>query len=1023
MASAEAAHLTITLTRIAGMLFVLLCCDIDVRDIFRRGPAPLGLIRLGLASLLIAASGCDSRPSSLAPRGELDAKATDVTTPRPDYFAAAARAVQSRDWATAEASLRQHLLAHPADARAMELSGDVAAARQDLEAAETMYRAAQDTLSTPSRTMLAKRYNNLIRAGKPFDAIDVCRRIIDAFPDDMQARFDLAGISAAVGVPGVALPSLRWLVQRGQSEPETLLMLADAERVEPDDETCEQFLSLAHGDLRPGYGLAKLDAIQENWDSAAVRLRRILAEHPDFVPAHVLMGRAMLKLGLTDQLEEWQTDAPESAQASADYWVVLGQLAQQQSRHDQAAFAFYQSLRLDESSRPEVLAALVVSLHQLDRSEDAAKLTSLGEKLSTLRDTLKIHLERGSQSQAACMRVAETMLDLGRVWEAEAWARLAVSLPKDKVNDLRQRYMAIREPLTTSTPWQLASGKWDAVVDLSDLEQHTTPTVTSIDKRSEFEASGDIRFEDQALLRGWNHISIPAPRSGGHWIHHSVGGGVAVIDFDCDGWPDLAAATLDGQALQNDSSVNRLSRNVNGKLVDASAAARYDDRGFGQGITVGDYNDDGFPDLLDACVGRNRLYRNNGDGTFTDVSDSVGLSGSRWTTSLVMVDLDGDNILDLYEANYCAGEAPYTHECRNRYGLGTCTPLTFDAEPDCVWQGRGDGTFVEVTQAWMKQSSPGRGLGLVAGMIDEQPGLDVLVANDMTVNHLWSRRQQSPSMQLIDLGVVRGLGTSGNSRSQASMGIAAGDADGDGDLDFVMTHFADDHNTFYEQIAPGFWDDRSYQIGLAEPSMKLLGFGTQWADFDNRGNLELIVANGHVDRIDRDDVSYRMPPQLFSRSASGRYDERDRASLGEYFTSDHLGRSLVVLDIDRDGRCDVAITHLDDPAALLVNRTPDAGKSIGLELRATNSPRDAIGTSITATVGSRTFSAQLTAGDGYMASNERRMMIGCGTQAEVGDVTITWPSGHVEYFGTLPASQDYLLVEGSALAHLTWNHR
>jgi hypothetical protein len=254
------------------------------------------------------------------------------------------------------------------------------------------------------------------------------------------------------------------------------------------------------------------------------------------------------------------------------------------------------------------------------------------------------------------------------------------------------------------------------------------------------------------------------------------------------------------------------------------------------------------------------------------------------------------------------------------------------------------------------------------------------------------------------------------------MGLAAADADSDGDLDFFMTHFADDHNTYYEQVAPGFWVDRSYQVALAQPSIKLLGFGTQWADFDNQGDLELIVTNGHVDRVDREDVSYRMPPQFFYRQPNGHWAEWDRTLLGEYFSGMYLGRALSILDINRDGKTDVVITHLSDPAALLVNVTPDAARSIGLELKATTTARDAIGAIVTAKTNSQSFTAQLLAGDGYMTSNQRRIVIGCGNAPSVTDVTVKWPSGSIENFGSLDTGSDYLIVEGTGEGFATWHY-
>ena len=973
--------------------------------------------------ILLASIGCH-RPAADRETTQNDkGSVTSDSDLRDERLSLATEAIAQRQFVTAEDALKQCLLADPSDNEALELSADLAVLRGDARTAIALYQAVIDAQGRDAdRELLDKWAKSLLRAGRPYDAIEALEELGNRFPNDSQSRYDLAGMAAAFGVPEQAVPALRWLVQRGQSDPQALQLLADPARVEPDVESCQKLLSVSDDDRRAEFGLARLDAINEDWEAVERRLTPIVKQQPQFAEAYALYGQAIFELGHHEKLLDWRAKTPESALNSSRYWATLGRWEQSRGEHQAAAIAFWESMRRQDVLYPEVLTLLSISLTQIERTDDAAKLAELITKHSELRDALKIHLERSGQSQKACLRVADAMLSLGRLWEAEAWARIAVSLPDEKIHNLRERYLSIRGQLTVETPWQLPEANAATLVDLSELPrsfEHNSPTTAPL-----FSAAfmGPILLANEARERGWVHTSIPASKNGGYTIEQTLGGGVAVIDIDCDGWPDLAAATLDGQALQNNSSPNRLFRNLNGNYVDASEPAGYRDHGFSHGIAVADYNDDGFADLFDANIGRNRLFRNNGDGTFTDVSDEVGLHGETWTTSAALIDLDGDGILDLFEVNYCAGKAPYERKCFNKRGLGTCSPLLFDAEPDRVWKGRADGTFTEVTADWIMQTSPGRGLGIVAGQLDELAGIDVLVGNDMTVNHLWSPRFTEPGFRIVDIGLPRGLGTSGKSNSQASMGIAAADADGDGDLDFLMTHFSNDYNTFYEQIAPGFWSDRSYPRGFAESSMKLLGFGTQWIDFDNGGGLELIIANGHVDQLSSDDVAYRMPAQVYSRTTNGRWEELERSALGEYFRHDHLGRAMVWLDANRDGRCDVAITHLGDPAALLINRSENAGRAIALELRATSSPREAVGARVTAMVGNRKVVSHLTTGDGYMASNQRLLHIGCGSTSSVEDVTVFWPSGKTESFGSLSSAREYLLVEGSGEAFELWNH-
>ncbi|WP_419194344.1 FG-GAP-like repeat-containing protein [Novipirellula herctigrandis] len=938
-----------------------------------------------------------------------------------DRMTMAVEAFQRNDLDSAKASVRGRLVEMPDDVAALELSGDIAVQMQENAAAINWYETAVENSDKPTVTLLDKWVESLMRAAFPFETLDALRQTIDQYPTHVQARFDLIGLAAMIGLPRMTIEDLQWLNQHNQGDAEQLVVLAEPGRVMPDGDMCERYLERNPGDIRLQYSLAVLDVSKLQWEEAIERLARVIEKHPDFLPAHLLLGVSLVETNRFDEIAKWHLALPPGASVHPEYWIVAGHAAQARGDDNQAARAFWKSLQIDDVTYPDTLLPLLLSLNRLGREEDAQKVADQIRKHSKMRDSLKTHIERKSESQQAAMRVGEAMLDLGRVWEAEGWARLSTTLPKDPIRDLKQRYMAIRAKLTVETPWKNPGSNIASKIDLSELPEVVWGSGNATTKLADDKAIGQIRFAEQAAERGWIHTTAVAPsaESEGHWIYQTVAGGVGVIDFDLDGFPDLSCAMLNGQPLKTDSSPNHLFRNHNGMFTNVGAEAGYLDNGFSQGISVGDYNDDGFPDLLDMNIGSNRLYRNNGDGTFTDVSNVVGLADNDWSTSSAIADIDGDGYADLMAVAYAAGTKPYEYECRDKDNQRTvtCTPLNFEAQADRIWRGRGDGTFEDVSNRWIEQTTPGRALGIIVGNLDERPGLDAYVANDMSVNHLWSgdplSGKEAMNFHMTDLGSVRGLGFDARSISQASMGMASGDADGDGDLDFFLTHFAKDHNTFYEQVAPGIWADRSYQVGVSQTSMKLLGFGTQWSDFDNNGSLDLIVANGHVDIVDDPEIAFRMPPQLLQRQPSGRWVESEPAQLGEYFQGKHLGRAVALLDADRDGRTDVAITHLFDPVALLVNDTPDAGKSIHIELKATTTQRDAIGAVVKANLGDRNFAAQLTAGDGYMCTNERQITIGTGTLGESADVVVQWPSGTEEHFGKLQSSESYLLVEGS----------
>lgn len=936
-----------------------------------------------------------------------------------DWKATAIRSIGQRDFTAAEAAIRNRLVSKPDDAAALELLGDVFAAQRKPVLASEVYRDAITASDSPSRDLMDKVVEQQIAAGRPFDAIDSLQLMIDRYPDHPQARFDLAGLATMLGTPRLALPSLRWLMQRGQSDPDLLIVMADPDQVQPDGEMCQKWvdLSVANNkqDSRTEFGLAMLDATQLRWQDVATRLERVIAQHPNFAPAHTLYGRAIWELGDSDKLAKWTQTTPAQSDQWPTYWLLAAQWAQQAGRHNEAARAYWESLRLAPEGQLETLTGLMQSLDQLGRKDESAFLAGEIALRANLRDAMKIHFERKESSQSAALGVAEAMAGLGRIWEAEAWGRLAVSLPDERVADIAKRYLAIRNRLTTETPWQLAASSLTERINLSDLPSPQWSVAQSRPMTFGTANHGIVHFEDQATIRGLIHTCevTPSAQTEGHWIYHSLGGGVGVIDLDLDGWPDLALAVLDGKPMQTDSAPNRLFRNVEGQFVDITKTSGYEDRGFTHGIAIGDYNEDGFPDIFDGNYGQNRLYRNNGDGTFQEITHDAGIAATGWSTSVMIADIDGDGISDLFETHYCGGKMPLERACKDGRGLtGTCPPLYFEAEPDRVWRGVGDGTFVDASGDWMNQTSPGRGLGIVAGQFDENPGLDLYVANDMTANHLWSATSSTESFRLVDLGLIRGLALNSKSLSQASMGIAVGDPNGDGLIDFFVTHFSNDHNTYYEQVRPGSWTDRSAISGLAIPSIKMLGFGTQWYDFDNHGKPELIIANGHVDNVQSEDVSYRMPPQLFRLNDDGKWVEPDRAEIGEYFTTEHLGRAVAVVDINRDGLGDVVITHLYDPVALLVNQSQQTGDRISIELKATQGSRDAIGTSITMTIDGRKHTAQLTAGDGYLASNQRLIVVGMGDSETARDIVVNWPSGTVQKIDELTTGHEYLMIEG-----------
>lgn len=528
-----------------------------------------------------------------------------------------------------------------------------------------------------------------------------------------------------------------------------------------------------------------------------------------------------------------------------------------------------------------------------------------------------------------------------------------------------------------------------------------------------------VRFEVADVGIDFRYFNSPDPATPGMRMFEFTGGGVGVLDYDADGRPDLYFPQ--GCRWPPDPGqrefLDRLYRNRGDRFVDCTAEAVLVEPGFGQGLACGDFDGDGFGDVYVANVGANRLFRNNGDGTIADVTGSSGaLEGAlaeAWTVSAVLADVNGDSLPDLFDVNYVEGEGVYDRICDHDGVRRVCSPTAFEGQRDRLLLNRGDGTFADVSRIAGIDAPDGTGLGVVAADFDRDGRLSLFVANDEQANHFYSNETRSPGHppRFRERAVELGLAFDASGRRQACMGVAAGDADGDGRLDLFVTNYVDESNTLYRQVMGGLFADDSRPAGLTEPSLAMLGFGTQFLDADLDGREDLVVANGHVDDFTHKGYAYRMRPQFF-RNVGGRFVEQPAEALGPFFAGEWLGRGLARLDWNGDGKDEFAVSHLDDPSVLLTNVTAPTGASLSVRLVATRSARDGIGGTVEISVTGGRLVRQLTAGDGYAASNERKLVFGLGAADRAESVSVRWPSGKVETFADLAAGAEWLIVEG-----------
>jgi len=503
--------------------------------------------------------------------------------------------------------------------------------------------------------------------------------------------------------------------------------------------------------------------------------------------------------------------------------------------------------------------------------------------------------------------------------------------------------------------------------------------------------------------------------SGELYMAEIMGPGCALFDYDNDG--DLDALILQGHML-GDKSLGEATFPPDAELplrdrlfrseliesrelrfVDATDAARIDSRSYGMGVAVGDYDSDGWVDLYITSLGPNLFLRNNGDGTFSDVTEQTGTGDDRWSASAAFVDYDADGHLDLFVNNY-VDFTPATHkECFSNTGaLDYCGPRSYGAYSDRLFRNRGDGSFEDVTAVSQIARKYGAGLGIVSGDFNADGRVDLYVANDAHPNRLWINRGDGT---FTDEALVSGCAFDMVGGVESSMGVDAADFDGDGDDDLFMTHLNAETNTLYLNDGKGIFDDYSIETGLGVPSRNFTGFGTAFVDYDNDGWLDVIVANGAArvlfglaDIGDPHPVHQRN--QLFKNSGDGHFEDvTDRA--GEPFAISEVSRGMAIGDVDNDGDEDVLITNNNGPARLLINEVGNRNHWIGLRVIDATGIRDGIGARVEVVrKDGSSWWRSVRVASSYCSSHDPRVLVGLGEDPAVRAVRIHWPDGTVE---------------------------
>ena len=861
------------------------------------------------------------------------------------------------------------------------------------------------------------------------------RRAISLTPDDVAAQQGLVRLLGICGRRSEALPFLCNLVRLGHGS-EQLTIAARGSGSVSDPELVQRAFSNFPNDANTLVAMAVKSDRQGNLDSALKFARQANNASPHLAAAKVDLGRYLLQSQKFDEIEVWSTQLDDECLKFAETWRVKGYLAEHRGKQQDALECYLRAVTYGPELKDvhHRLSQLMIKAGDKARAaEFSARLVKL-QQLEAQQDRM---FQSGVRDVGVVISTVQKFRDLGRFWEALGWTQVALSGSPTSQPLRKVHGELLQETLTLSL--QLVADDFNPAREIEPTD-YSLPDVAPRIERADFDAraegdsknmvlpTGEPSFRDDALTAGVEFVYINGVSGDTtHRMFEFTGGGIAALDFDRDDYPDLFLTQgclwdSRGRSLEPiknhdsawDSTSDRLLRNVHGqKFANSSDVAGFNEHMFGQGLASGDINEDGFPDIFVSNIGNNALWVNNGDGTFSDRSDLIAEAPAveTWTTSAVIADLNSDGFADIYATNYLQGDDVFDRVCRNNRGEPrACIPVHFDGVRDSLFVNDAQGKF-QNKSTLLDEFAPGKSLGVAAWKSSATSQLSVLVANDTTPNMLIQFDESGAAVR--DLGFESGLAVSAQGKSEGSMGIALSDTNNDGMTEVLVTNFYNETNTFYQAVDDGLFEDRTSSVNLESASMPVLGFGTQFIDANLDGRLELVVANGHVDDLRSEGKPYLMPTQVF-RMINGAFKLEAASQLGSYFESDHLGRSVVCLDWNVDLRPDIAIGHLAENYALLTNTSSTPGHGVSLQLVGTRSSRDAIGATIAYRMNDRTITRQLTAGDGYHASNQHEVWLGCGIMNTIESLTVTWPSGLIQTFGPLATNHRYQLKEGFA---------
>lgn len=526
-----------------------------------------------------------------------------------------------------------------------------------------------------------------------------------------------------------------------------------------------------------------------------------------------------------------------------------------------------------------------------------------------------------------------------------------------------------------------------------------------------------VRYTDITAQAGitFKHVASPEKK----YLVESMSGGVAVLDFDNDGNQDIYFVNSLNVDLAKSGGKTRSAlyrNNGDGTFTDVTDKSGLGDVGWGMGAAVGDYNNDGYDDIYVTCLGSNHLYRNNGNGTFTDVTQAAGVDDQRWSAGAAFFDYDNDGRLDLVVVNYVEYDLNHLPEfgkdktCQYKGVAVQCGPRGMRGSGDSLFHNNGDGTFSDVSKkAGVSDPNGYFGMGVICSDFDDDGWVDIYVANDSTPNFLYRNNGDGT---FKEIGFLSGTALSQDGAEQGSMGVTVGDYDHDGRFDIFVTNFVDDYNTLYHNDGRNSFTDVSYKANLATVSMPFVGWGTKFFDYDNDGWVDLFIANGHVYPQLQ---NYHQRKLMHRNNRNGTFTEIG-AQFGAPFMQERAGRGVAFADLDNDGDIDLVVNDLDGPPQMLRNEGGNANNFVMIKAIGVKSNRNGIGAKVKVVSGDLTQMEEVHSGGSYISQNDLRLHFGLEKRAKMDLIEVRWPSGTVDRITGVSANRLLTIREGQGLA-------